>query len=166
MYIFVESGSMLLWGKLNLTERTIFRLHSPFFKYAEKIFGKMCVCPHVVLTNQYHSIMCCVTFDRQLQRIDRQNVFIQFENNSSFIFSTFVRSVVQWCVPNNATEFIKQYKEQLEAILDSASVEQLPSAVRNIEFIAEIEGVSLLQISFNNPAGRLLSLFTNWTPDD
>lgn len=51
---------------------------------------------------------------------------------------------MNWCVPNNITVLIEQNREKLEHILGS-KVNLLPDAVKNIELIAEVEGVSSMQ---------------------
>lgn len=51
---------------------------------------------------------------------------------------------MNWCIPSNITALIEQNKEKLEHILGS-KVNELPDAVKNIELIAEIEGVSSMQ---------------------
>lgn len=58
---------------------------------------------------------------------------------------------MQWCIPSNITDLIKQYKEQLQSILGPTNVEMLPNAVKNIEYLAEFEGVSLEQQLFHVP---------------
>lgn len=51
---------------------------------------------------------------------------------------------MNWCIPTNITAIIEQDRDKLEDILGS-KVNKLPDAVKNIELIAEIEGVSSMQ---------------------
>lgn len=64
----------------------------------------------------------------------------------------FICSVVQRCVPKNITSVIDLAKENgVDLTWNSTVINSLPNAVKNIEFIAEVESVSSKRSSISLP---------------